>query len=119
MSLIVNRQLRAARALLDWEQKDLAKAAGVAIGTIRRMESLDGAIRGHHDTVMKVQQALEAAGIQFLNHGAPGVRLCAQPRGTSDSSRGSTTSDRTLVTHRSDSGDATRGYPPDSGDTYK
>ncbi|CUW39674.1 conserved protein of unknown function [Magnetospirillum sp. XM-1] len=75
MSLSINRQLKAARALVGWEQSDLAAAAGVAVGTIRRMESIEGPIRGQHETVMKVQQALEAAGIEFLNHGAPGVRL--------------------------------------------
>lgn len=75
VTLSINRQLKAARALLGWEQRDLAEAAGVAIGTVRRMEGIEGPVRGQHETVRKVQQALEAAGIEFLNHGAPGVRL--------------------------------------------
>ena len=72
MALTVNRQLKAARALLGWEQRDLATAAEVAVGTIRRMESLEGPIRGQHETVLKVQRAFEAAGIEFTRGG---VRL--------------------------------------------
>ncbi len=72
-----SRQLKAARALIGWEQKDLADAAGVAIGTVRRMESGDGNIRGNMETVRKVQAALEAGGIEFIpeKNGGPGVRL--------------------------------------------
>ncbi|MBF0334589.1 MAG: helix-turn-helix domain-containing protein [Alphaproteobacteria bacterium] len=78
MSLNDNRQIRAARALLGWEQKDLAKAAGVNINTIRRMEGSDGAIRGNIRTLADVRTALENAGIEFLNHGSPGVRIRAR-----------------------------------------
>ncbi len=72
-----SRQLKAARALIGWEQKDLAEAAGVAIGTVRRMESGEGNIRGNVETVRRVQAALEAGGIEFVpeNNGGPGVRL--------------------------------------------
>jgi hypothetical protein len=35
-------------------------------------------IKGHNQTVVAVQHALEAAGIEFLNHGQPGVRLKAK-----------------------------------------
>jgi transcriptional regulator with XRE-family HTH domain len=75
MMLTINRQLRAARALIGWEQKDLAAAADISVGTVRRMEQLDGLIRAQHETVLKIQRAFENAGIEFLNHGSPGVRL--------------------------------------------
>ena len=77
MNMLLARQLRAARALIGWEQKHLAEAAEVAIGTIRRMESSDGAVRGNAGNVWKVQQALENAGIEFIdgNGSGPGVRL--------------------------------------------
>lgn len=75
MSLTMSRQLRAARVLLGWEQEDLAAAADVSSGTIRRMERSEGDIRGHHGTVQKVQRALEEAGIEFLDGGKPGVRI--------------------------------------------
>ena len=74
---ILARQVRAARVLIGWEQKHLAEAAGLAIGTIRRMEASDGAVRGTADNVWKVQRALEISGVIFIdeNGGGPGVRL--------------------------------------------
>ena len=62
--------------MLDWEQIELAKYARVAIGTIRRMESFAGEIGARTSTLSQVQATLEKAGIQFLNDGSPGVRLC-------------------------------------------
>jgi transcriptional regulator with XRE-family HTH domain len=74
--LTTGNQLKAARALLDLEQAALASLAGVNINTIRNLEGSKGdPIKGHNQTVVAVQQALEAAGIEFLNHGQPGVRL--------------------------------------------
>lgn len=67
--------MRAARALLDWEQIELAKRSRVAIGTIRRMESFSGQIGSRTSTLSQVQQELEKAGIQFLNDESPGVRI--------------------------------------------
>lgn len=75
MTLTISRQMKAARALLGWEQQQLADAAGVAINTIRRMESGDGPIKANADTLRKVERALIEAGLELLNHGAPGVRL--------------------------------------------
>lgn len=75
MSLVINRQIKAARALLAWGQQHLADAAGVNVQTVKRMEGIDGPVRGQHDTVIKIQRAMEEAGIEFLADGAPGVRL--------------------------------------------
>ena len=76
--LTTGSQLKAARALLDLEQAALASLAGVNVNTIRNLEGSKGdPIKGHNQTVVAVQQALEAAGIEFLNHGQPGVRLIA------------------------------------------
>jgi predicted transcriptional regulator len=61
--------------LLGWEQIELAKRSRVAIGTIRRMESFSGQIGSRTSTLSQVQQALEKAGIQFLNDDSPGVRI--------------------------------------------
>ena len=58
-------QIRAARALLDWRQDDLARAADVGITTIRRIEAQPGPIMGYVSTALSIQQALEKAGIQF------------------------------------------------------
>ncbi len=71
--------MKAARALIGMEQTELADKAKVAISTIRRMESFDGEIAAHSGTLLKVQKALEKAGIEFLNHQRPGVRMRAMP----------------------------------------
>ena len=73
--LITGRQLRAARALIGWEQVELAKRSRVAIGTIRRMESFQGEIGSRTSTLSQVLSTLEAGGIEFLNGESPGVRL--------------------------------------------
>jgi transcriptional regulator with XRE-family HTH domain len=73
--VITGRQLRAARALLGWEQIELAKRARVAIGTIRRMESFNGEIGSRTSTLSQVQTTVENAGIEFLNEDRPGVRI--------------------------------------------
>lgn len=63
--------------MLGWSQSELAKASGLALSTIKRMESSEGPIRGTAENVWKVQRALEDAGIIFIddNGGGPGVRL--------------------------------------------
>ncbi len=71
-------QLRAARALLGWSQSSLAEASGLAIATIKRMESARGPLKSSAENVLKVQQALEDAGVIFIDRneeGGPGVRL--------------------------------------------
>ncbi|MGB6688002.1 MAG: helix-turn-helix transcriptional regulator [Terracidiphilus sp.] len=73
--MITGRQLRAARALLGWEQIELAKRSRVAIGTIRRMESFHGEIGSRTSTLSQVQTTVEKAGIEFLNDDRPGVRI--------------------------------------------
>jgi predicted transcriptional regulator len=75
--LITVRQLKAARALLDWTAIDLAKAATVPPTTMFRIESFEGPLRGRIATVEKVIDALERAGIVFIGDrgGGPGVCL--------------------------------------------
>ncbi len=83
MALRTGNQIKAARALAGLNQEQLAERAGVNINTIRNMEGRGGdTLVSGLDTVMKVQQALEAAGIMFIpeNGGGAGVRL-AKPKG--------------------------------------
>ena len=83
--MITAAQLRAARAFLGIDQRRLAALSGLSVPTIRRMESSDGVIRGHVDSLMKLVDALEAAGIELIGEGAVsewggrGVRL-KEPR---------------------------------------
>ncbi len=60
---------------MGWEQTDLAKKSGVAISTVRRMESFYDEIGARTATLSLVIKALERAGIEFLDDGSPGVRL--------------------------------------------
>lgn len=71
------RQIKAARALLAWSQARLSAAAGVSVPTLKRLEAQEGALGGRPETHQKICQALEAAGVRFLeeNGGGPGVRL--------------------------------------------
>ena len=74
--LATGYQLAAARALIGLDQVKLAEMAALSANTIRSMEASRGApIAGRAANVQAVQKALEAAGIEFLNHGQPGVRL--------------------------------------------
>ena len=74
--LVTGNQLKAARALVGVEQTDLAARADLHVNTIRKMEGKGAAeITSGADIVRRVQQALEAAGVEFLNHGRPGVRM--------------------------------------------
>lgn len=80
--MMLVQQIRAARALLDWSQTDLAKAASIGVATIRRMEATEGLVRGAANSVWKIQKALETAGIVFIpadDSGGPGVRLKDNP----------------------------------------
>jgi predicted transcriptional regulator len=71
------RQVKAARSLLAWSQEDLAAAADVSIPTIKRLEAVDGPLGGRNETTDKIRNALQSAGIEFIdeNGGGPGVRL--------------------------------------------
>jgi transcriptional regulator with XRE-family HTH domain len=79
--MITGNQMRAARALLGIDQRELAQRSGLSLPTIQRMESSDGVIRGNVDSLVKLVDALGAAGIELINEGTVshsggrGVRL--------------------------------------------
>ncbi len=79
--MITSAQLRAARALLGIDQKQLANISGLSLPTIQRMETSDDIIRGNVDSLMKLVSALDAAGIELIGEGASsesggrGIRL--------------------------------------------
>jgi predicted transcriptional regulator len=79
--MITAAQLRAARALLCIDQKTLAELSGLSVPTIQRMEASSGNVRGVVDSLTKVVEALDQAGIELIGDGAPsppggrGVRL--------------------------------------------
>jgi transcriptional regulator with XRE-family HTH domain len=79
--MITAAQLRAARALAGFDQRRLAEVAGLSVPTIQRMEASDGVVRGNVDSLTKLIEALNAAGVELIAEGAAsadggrGVRL--------------------------------------------
>jgi predicted transcriptional regulator len=78
--MITSEQVRAARALLRWEQKDLAEASKVSLPSIKRLEGQPGDLAAQDRTVNAIVEAFIDAGVVFLGAGAmieggPGVRL--------------------------------------------
>jgi transcriptional regulator with XRE-family HTH domain len=71
--MLQSAQLRAARALLGWRQEDLAKASGIALATVARIEQGKGVVQGNFSTIVKLQRALEREGITFIDDSAGGV----------------------------------------------
>lgn len=73
--MLTPAQCRAARALLDWSQQQLAESARVGVVTVRQFEG--GSASPRNATIDVITRALEAAGIQFIpeNGGGAGVRL--------------------------------------------
>jgi transcriptional regulator with XRE-family HTH domain len=81
--MIEAAQMRAARALLGWSQKQLVEMSGKSLATIQRMEDdTIGPGRSSAENVAAVQKALEAAGVLFIeaNGEGVGVRLRKQQR---------------------------------------
>ena len=74
--LTTGHQLRAARALVGMDAATLAARAGVNRNTISSMENRGAdTLTSGLDVIRKVMTVLEAAGVEFINHGQPGVRL--------------------------------------------
>jgi transcriptional regulator with XRE-family HTH domain len=62
-------QLKAARALLGIDQKQLAELSGLSLPTIQRMEGSEGVVRGNVDSLMKLLDALDRAGLIVIRPG--------------------------------------------------
>jgi hypothetical protein len=74
---ISSRQLKAALAMVGWKMPDLVEASGVSESTIGQLESADRPLGGKPDTAEKLIEALEGAGVVFVDEadGGPGVYL--------------------------------------------
>jgi transcriptional regulator with XRE-family HTH domain len=70
-------QCRAARALIDWTQDDLARLSQVGVVTLRQFER--GATEPRRAILAALPRTLEKAGVKFVTGkgGGPGVRLRA------------------------------------------
>ena len=80
--MISSDQIRGARAVLRLSQAELADGAGVSLETIKRLEAMDGELKVRLDTLTKIKDALEKAGVEFIpeNGGGAGVRLAKRAR---------------------------------------
>ena len=77
--LLVGDQCRAARAMLDWSQKDLARHARISAVTVRGFER--GHTRIKPSTARLLRLTFEVAGVRFIEASpscGAGVRL-AEP----------------------------------------
>jgi len=83
--MITAPQMRAARALLGIDQRQLAALAGISLPTVQRMEASQGNVRGVVDSLTKVVEALDRAGVDLIGEGSVsreggrGVRLKSAP----------------------------------------
>lgn len=66
-------QCRAARALVDFTQQELAEASGLGLSTIVDFERERRVVSD--EAVAAIRAALEGAGAEFTNGSKPGVRL--------------------------------------------
>lgn len=65
--------------LLRWEQRDLAEASGVALSTVKRLETKPGPLIAHGPTIQALRLAMEAAGVSFTEDaGTLGVQITAK-----------------------------------------
>jgi predicted transcriptional regulator len=80
--MLSSDQIRGARAILRLSQADLAKAASVSLETIKRLEAMQGELKVRLDTLTRIKDALERAGVEFIpeNGGGAGVRLAKRGR---------------------------------------
>lgn len=74
--LVCKRQIRAARALLGWTQRDLGGALGVNERQIRFWERR---IPSNRRTRFRIIEAFNIHGVEFLGPPTIGVRLLRDP----------------------------------------
>ena len=79
---LTSAQIRAARALIRWSADDLAKESSLSVATIRRAELTETATSLTVANDLAIRNALQKAGIEFIdeNGGGPGVRLQKRTR---------------------------------------
>ena len=79
--MISAAQVRAARALIGIDQRQLADLSGLSVPTIQRMEASEDGIRGNVDSLTTLIAALERCGGELIGDGGVshgggrGVRL--------------------------------------------
>ena len=82
MTILRSEVIRAARALLRWEQRDLARLLRSRFRPSSALSSKPGILEAHTSTVAALTRAFENAGVEFIdeNGGGPGLRLRKRQR---------------------------------------
>lgn len=65
------RQIRAARALLDWTRGDLAAASGLSLSAVLRLES--GGSDPRRSTLLAVEEAFRVQGVTMFADSGGGI----------------------------------------------
>jgi len=75
--MLTGVQIRAARAVLQWSAAETAERSGIERKTVERLQQVDGVPPSRAQTLVALQQAFEAAGVEFVGTAeeGPGVRL--------------------------------------------
>lgn len=73
VGMLTSEMVRAARALIRWEQRDLAAASKVSLPTIKRLEAKAGKLGAHEPTIQAIELAFERAGVQFIFENGEGI----------------------------------------------
>ena len=75
--MLTGAQIRSARHALRWTVQSLAGSADISVSTVKRIEAEDGIPSTNAQSLMAVQAALEAAGIEFIGtpEDGPGIRV--------------------------------------------
>ena len=81
MQFIISSQIRAGRGALGWSASHLAEEAGLSLRTIQTAEAEGGHKKIRKSSMLAIQAALEAAGIEFIGmpEDGPGVRIRTSP----------------------------------------
>ncbi len=79
--MITSEQIRAGRAAVGWSAEQLANAAGIVRRTVVAIERAKGVPSSNAQTLLKIQAALEAQGIEFIGSldDRPGIRIGNPP----------------------------------------
>ena len=73
--MITGRQIREARALMRWTVPSLSVRSRIPEHIIGCAESVPGKPNMTRDQFEALRRTFEQAGVEFLNHRQPGVRL--------------------------------------------
>lgn len=75
--MIISSQVRSARSALGWSASKLGVEAGLSLRTIQTAEADDGESQIRKSSLLAIQAALEAAGIEFVGtpDDGPGIRI--------------------------------------------